>query len=242
MIRALIGKELRQHGFAVVFLLLLPFAILILISSNALLRRAGGGGFEAVHLLLITVIPLVSLVLGQLLIAQEFRHKTQLFLEGLPLPRWRMLAVKFGLGLVLILSAAAIALIYTGWTARHTEAMTPRFAALLAARTAAWTLCVYTLCFAHAFLGRYRIFFGVAIAFGLFAMSSLDLSLSEFGPFALMDQRFSYERLIWPGKALAMSGALILLLAGIGFYLGLVRDSTVAALLAEKMSTRKKCS
>jgi len=240
MIRALISKELRQHGFALGFLLLLPFAGLILISSHGLLRRASGGGFESVRLLLLTFVPLACLVLGQLLIAQEFRHKTQLFLEGLPLPRWRMLAVKFGLGLVMILLAAAVALVYVGWNARRTEAMTPRFAELLALKSAGWSLVIYTFCFAHAFLGRYRVFFGVAVAFGLYGMSTLDVPLSEFGPFSLVDSRFAYERFVWPGDALAVTGGLILLFTGMGFFVGLVRDSTVAAILAEKMSAREK--
>lgn len=240
MIRGLIEKELRQHGFALGFLLLLPFAGLILISSHGLIRRAGGGGFESVRLLLYFFLPLACLVLGQLLIASEFRQKTQLFLEGLPLPRGWMLAVKFCLGFALVLITSALGLGYVAWNAQHTEAMTSRFAALLFLKTAGWTAFTYTLCFAHAFLGRYRMIFGVAVVGGLFYCSSLGVPISEFGPFALLDARFAYERFIWPVKALAVTGGLALLLAALGFYLGLVRDATVAALLAEKMSSREK--
>lgn len=240
MIRGLLGKELRQHGFALGFLLLLPFAGLILISSHGLLRRAGGGGFESVRLLHYLFLPLASLVLGQLLIASEFRQKTQLFLEGLPLPRWRMLAVKFGLGLVLVLLASALGLGYVAWNARHTEALTPRFAGLLFSKAAGWTAFTYALCFAHAFLGRYRMMFGVAVIGGLLYASSLGVPISEFGPFALLDARFAYERFVWPVKALAVTGGIVALLTALGFYLGLVRDATVAALLAEKMSSREK--
>ncbi|MEI9898248.1 MAG: hypothetical protein WDN28_31425 [Chthoniobacter sp.] len=131
MTRALLAKELRQHAFALSFLLLLPFGGLILISSHGVIRRAGGGGFESVRLLFTMFLPLACLVLGQLLIASEFRQKTQLFLEGLPLPRWRMLAVKFSLGLVLTLLISTLALGYVAWQARHTEAINPRFATLL---------------------------------------------------------------------------------------------------------------
>ena len=240
MIRALLAKELRQHGFALVFLLLLPFAGLILIANHGLLRQAGGGGFESVHLMHYTFVPLACLVLGQLLIAQEFRQKTQLFLEGLPLPRWRMLAVKFGLGLGLVALTSATALIFVWGKARGTEAMTPRFATLLAGKSSGWAGFLYTLCFAHAFLGRYRVPFGVALVAGLAYCSSLDLPISQFGPFALIDDRFAFERFVWPVLALAVTGGLILLFTSLGFYLGLVRDATVAALLAEKMSSREK--
>jgi len=240
MIRALIGKEVRQHGFALLFLLVLPFAGLMLISGHGLFRRASGGGFAAVQLFLITFLPLASLVLGQLLIAQEFRHKTQLFLEGLPLPRWRALAVKFALGLGLALLVVATALIFMGWSARNSEALVPAFAELLIAKSVAWTICVYSFFFATAFLGRYRVFFGLVIVFGFYAASEYNLPISEFGPFALVDQRFAYERFVWPAKDLAVTAGLILLFISMGFCLGLVRDATVAAMLAEKASAREK--
>jgi len=240
MTRALLAKELRQHAFALSFLLLLPFAGLLFISSHGAIQRAGGGGFEAVRWMLYMFLPLACLVLGQLLIASEFRQKTQLFLEGLPLPRWRMLAVKFSLGLVLTLLISSLALGYVAWHARHTEALTQRFVALLLVRSAGWASFTYTLCFAHAFLGRYRVPFGLALVGGLLYCSALGLPIAEFGPFALMDARFAFERFVWPVTALAVTGALVLALTAVGFCLGLVRDATVATLLAEKMSAREK--
>lgn len=240
MTRGLIEKELRQHGLALGFLLVLPFAGLILILSHGLVRRAGGGGFEAVRLLLMLFIPLACLVLGQLLIASEYRHKTQLFLEGLPLPRTRMLAVKFGLGLILVTLMSVVALGYVGWIARGTEAMTPRFAALLGLKSAGWGAFIYTLCFAHAFLGRYRLPFGLALVVGLISLSNAGMPVSEFGPFALIDSRFPFERFVWPVQALLVTAALVVALAALGFFLGLVRDATVASMLAEKMSPREK--
>ncbi len=238
--RGLLTKELRQHGFALAFLFLILVGGLLIITSNGLLRRVGGSGFEAVRLLHLTYMPLACLVLGQLLIALEFRQKTQLFLEGLPLPRWRMLAVKFALGLGTLLAAAGAALLVAWSSARGTEAMTPRFATLLALKSAGWVWFLYALCFAHAFLGRYRVFFGVAIFFGLVGLNGLGVRVAEFGPFVLIDGRFAYERETLPVAAFAVTVALGLGLTVLGFALGLVRDATVAALLAEKMSSREK--
>lgn len=240
MIRGLIEKELRQHGFALGFLLVLPFAGLLLILSYGVLQRAGGGGFEAVRLLLYGFLPLASLVLGQLLIASEFRQKTQLFLEGLPLPRGWMLGVKFALGFLLVLLMTLLALGYVALLARNTEALTPRFAGLLAVKSVGWVAFIYTLCFAHAFLGRYRVPFGLALLTGLIYLISTGVEISSFGPFALLDNRFAYERYIWPVNALAVTAGLVLGLGALGFSLGLVRDATVAAMLAEKMSSREK--
>ena len=109
MMRGLLTKELRQHGTTFAFLFLVLLGALTLIVGNSLLRRAAGGGFSAVQMLHVTFVPIACLVLGQVLIATEFRQKTQLFLEGLPLPRWRMLAVKFTLGLALLVVSVAAA-------------------------------------------------------------------------------------------------------------------------------------
>jgi hypothetical protein len=151
-----------------------------------------------------------------------------------------MLAVKFILGLGLVGLACATALVFVWWKARGGEAMTPRFVVLLAGKSVGWAVFLYALCFAHAFLGRYRVPFGVALVAGLAYCSSLDLPISQFGPFALIDGRFAFERFVWPVRAFVVTGGLILLLTATGFYLGLVRDATVAALLAERMSSREK--
>jgi hypothetical protein len=240
MTRGLVAKELRQHAFTLAFLFLVLLVGLAAIVGNSSLRRSVGVGFEAVHLLLCTFVPIACLVLGQVLIATEFRQQTQLFLEGLPLPRWRMLAVKFALGLGVLIAAVAAAL-YVAWLrARGAEAMTLRFATLLALKSAGWVWFFYTLCFVHSFLGRYRIPFGVALFFAWLGLNGAGVNIAAFGPFALVDQRFAYEREVLPVEELVVTAALGLGLAVLGFGLGLVRDATVASLLAEKMSSREK--
>ena len=240
MMRGLLTKELRQHAYTLAFLFLMLLGALALIGGNVTLRRATGGGFAGVHMLHHTYVPLVCLVLGQILIATEFRQKTQLFLEGLPLPRWRMLAVKFALGFAVLVGAVAAALFVAWQSARGSEAITPRFAALVALKSAGWVWFLYTLCFAHAFLGRYRVVFGVTLFFGFLALSGSSVRVSDFGPFALVDERFAYERHVFPASALAVAGVAGLGFAALGFALGLVRDASVASLLAEKMSAREK--
>jgi hypothetical protein len=240
MMRGLLTKELRQHAYTLAFLFLLLLAALALIAGNATMRRAMGGGFAGVLLLHHTYVPLVCLVLGQILIATEFRQKTQLFLEGLPLPRWRMLAVKFALGLAVLVAAIAAVLFVAWQSARGSEAITPRFAALVALKSAGWVWFLYTLCFAHAFLGRYRVVFGVTLFFAFLALSGSGVRIADFGPFTLVDERFAYERHVFPHTALLVAGATGLGFAALGFALGLVRDASVAALLAEKMSAREK--
>ena len=51
-------------------------------------------------------------------------------------------------------------------------------------RSAAWVWFLYTLFFAHAFLGRYRVVFGLAIFFAFIALKTRGVRLEAFGPFA----------------------------------------------------------
>ena len=240
MMRGLLTKELRQHGVTFGFLFLALLGALTLVLSNTLLRQVNGGGLSAVRILHFAFVPIACLMLGQALIATEYRQKTQLFLEGLPLPRWRMLTVKFALGLVVLVFCVAAVLFVAWWSSRGSNGMTPRFAALLALRSMGWVWFLYTLCFVHAFLGRYRLAFVLILIFGFYALSLYDVPVGEFGPFALIDQLFATERHVFPSHDLVVTALLGLGLATLGFGLGLIRDASVASLLAEKMSAREK--
>jgi len=236
----LIEKELRQHAIALAFLLGILASGLALLSANRMLSSLSGTPLEALHLLLITLAPLVSLFLAQLLVAGEFRQKTQLFLEGLPLPRWRMLAVKYSLGLAVIMLGVAAALATSLLRSRHSDAMTPHFALILASKSLAWTWFIYSALFAQGFLGRYRLAFGVLAITILLELSKSGLPVSKFCAFQLVDARFGYERVLFPVASLIETAIGIAGFTALGFWLGLMRDSTVASLLAERMSSREK--
>jgi hypothetical protein len=240
MMRGLLAKELREHQMLLLFLFLLVGGGLSVIAGNSLIHSVGGSGFFAVRFSLITLFPLACLVLNHALIATEFRQKTQLFLEGLPLPRWRMLFVKYALGLSLMLAIVVAMLVVAWWPTRGIEAMTPRFALLLLLNSAGWAWFLYALFFAHAFLGRYRIVFAVLVLLAFFSLQSAGVEVANFGPIQLIDERFGFERHHFPAKALWTTAGLGALLTVLGFGLGLVRDATVASLLAEKMSSREK--
>lgn len=241
MIRALLGKELRQHARLFALLGIVLLFGLWLVAGNPLFSRAMGSGFAALRLLLITLLPVAALLLGNALVASEFRHKTQLFIEGLPVPRWQWLAVKHVVMLAALFSVALLMFAGAAWSGWLGEAMTPRFAALLLVRTLGWTWCVGAFFFSLSFLGRYRIAVTMSVLLGLIWVEQGGIvQLGRTAVFALVDDRFAFEREVWPVRALGFTvlwaGALTIL----GFLLGLVRDATVASLLAEKMSSREK--
>ena len=240
MIRGLVEKECRQHGVLITFLLMLLSAGLLMMLNNEALSRMGGSPFMAVQQLLRFFLPVTGLVLGNALVAGEFRQRTQVFLEGLPMPRWLMIAVKYTIGLLAIVAAAEI-ILGAGWWASHgSEALTPVFAGLLTVKAAGWAWFCWSLCFAHAFLGRYRIATGLVIVGGLLWAEQKGMMIDRFGPFDLVGERFPYERLNWPVQQLWITAAVCASLTAFGFALGLVRDATLATMLSEKMSSREK--
>ncbi len=241
MIRGLIDKELRQHGGLFFFAGLLLGLGMVMLVRTEVLARMGGSVFYLLKLLLLLLFPLLTLVLGNVLIAGEFRQKSQLFLEALPLPRWLMLAVKYGIGLTVAMSLALLLLAFAGWQGGATEAMTQPFALLLAVKTCGWAAFCWAVCFCHGFLGRYRLAVALIIVLGLLgAQSGLGLKVSHFGPFDLIGDQFAFERAVWPTTALAITLGLVVLISALGFALGLVRDATVAGMLSEKMSARER--
>ncbi|CAN5198876.1 hypothetical protein BH23VER1_BH23VER1_37090 [soil metagenome] len=240
--RALLLKELRQHGLA-----LLAVAALVLAGCQMVQRALGGSGmggsdFQGLGIALVYLLPIGAIIVGHLLVAIEFRQKSQLFIEALPLPRWRMVAVKFALGLVVMVGIGLGALALAWEFGGVGEIRSARFATILATKTAAWSAFVYCFFFLVGFLGRYRIAFLFLLFWGLlYASNVLHLPLSEFPPFALVDaNRFGFEREILPAIPLLWTLAISLGFALLALALALVREGSVAARLGETMSHREK--
>lgn len=241
MICGLIEKEVRQHTTLLIFITLVMLTGLLALGSNKFLVQAGGSAFFLFSQLWFFILPMATLVLGTGLVATEFRNKTQLFLEGLPLPRWKMLAVKYLLGLGVVTGCTTFLLAGAWWMGRNAEVMTLNFALLLFTKSLGWSWFCWSVCFAHGFLGRYRIWVGVSLVIGLILIQQMGgVMITNFGPFDLISPRFAYERFVWPVEALWVTAALILVLTLAGFALGMVRDATVAAMMSEKMSKREK--
>ncbi len=240
MIRGLLEKEFRQHGVAFGFLLAVPVAADLLLAQSHRFTQLTGTSLESLHITVLFFSPLVCFLLNQILISGEFRNRTQLFLEGLPLPRWRMIAVKYVLGALVALAAIGIAFAASLWKSAQKDALTWMFSGILASRCVAWTLFAFGIFFALAFLGRYRIPIGVLSILGLILAGERGIPVSRFCAFQLIDPRFSYERINYPGAEVGQTLAFAAGFAVLGFWLGLMRDATVAALLAERMSARER--
>ena len=237
----LLRKELRQHWLVFVLLVVLTMAGYALVLATNYAIGELGSVFTSLRIFVLIIVTLGSLALCNRLVVVEYAAKTQLFLEALPVARWRMVAVKYGLGLCLLLGIVSAALTLACLLGLRSEALTPRFISLLAARALSAALFAYNFFFLMGFLGRYRLALYIGVYVTCFAVAELtDLKLERFGPLALLDEKFAFEREEVPWQALRetwlLSGVCLLLV----FVLALTREGTVATLLAEKMSHREK--
>lgn len=237
----LLRKELRQHWLA---LLLITAAAMIgdaLIIGASAARGGEETPFEGLRLFTMSIGVLGALVLNHRLVVLEYQSRTQLFLEGLPLARWRMVAVKYWLGLaaLVLLSGGAIAVACL-MAGRH-EPLSVRQMILVSTRAFSTVWLVHSLCFMMGLLGRYRLALYIALSLSCAMIQEHKVvDLAHFGPAALLDERFAYEREIFPWAALQTTWALSLAFLFLAFGLSLTREGSVAAMLSEKMSHREK--
>jgi hypothetical protein len=241
MIRTLLGKEIREHWLALGALLLFSLLGLLIVTLAALAAGQAGNALEPLRGFIITFGTLAALIICSRLVVREYTGKTQLFLESLPLTRARMLAIKYALGFAVMFMLAALA--FTALlpvVARH-EPLTTLFVEIVGARMFAFVFFVYSFFFVTGMLGRYRIaiYFGIALGFAVLSTTT-QLEITRFGPFAVVDNRFAFEREHFPVEALLTTLALGVAFTGMAFVLAQVREGSVAAMLAEKMSHREK--
>lgn len=241
MTRSLLRKELAQHGLLLLLASMLALGIFGLVFIGSRFREESGSALESLRIFLIATLVPLCLLLGHRLVVVEYQARTQLFLEALPVSRARMVAVKYGLGLALLLATVGAAFATAAVTARILEHASGSLLGFVAIRTLAVTWTAYNVFFAMGFLGRYRVAAFLGLLVLTMAIGELSsINLTKFGPLALLDERFPYEGDRLPAAALRQTLALGAVFLGLTAALGLVREGSVASLLAERMSHREK--
>ncbi len=240
MNRALFLKELAHHGPAVLWLAagtLAGFPILAFVAA----KEEAGSVFEGVGRFLGYLMPLLAAVLCHRLVVLEYQARTQLFLEGLPVSRGRMVAVKYLFGLGALWGLALLAFVLALLVQTGSEPLDARLLAIMLTRALGWTWCILSFFFLMGFLGRCRgpAFLLVWLAIDLVCRLK-EIRLREFGPFVLVDSHFAYERDVLPWGSLGQAALLGALVVGLTAGLVRLREGSVAALLGERMSRRER--
>ena len=240
MTATLLAKELRQHGLT---LFVLAFLNLIGLGSSLLLV----GQVPLFGSMLCTLqaecwlLAITAVILCSRLVVVEYQAQTQLFLEALPVPRSRVFAVKYFLGLFVIgLFAVCIFAVVLIVSAR-TEQFSLNFVALLFARFGLFAWLIYGFFFMAGFLGKYRwAYFGLIII-AMFTLETLsDFDFFRSGPFKLVTGDFPFERNLWPADAMILTGILIGIQFVVAWLLASSQEGEMAAKLGERISYREK--
>jgi hypothetical protein len=240
-LRALLVKELKQHGPAVG----MGTALLIV----AWLVARASFAQEARTLSVLQVVsgfatfPLgaAALWLGHRLVVTEYYARTQRFVEALPIARGLLALTKAAVGLAVLELWAMLALAAGAWAAARTEPIGARFLAIMAARLGVFVFALWGAVFLFAFFGRLRVALAGAVAALLLTLDrSTTFALERFGPFALIaGETFGFERQHPPWRALAEAAAIgVVCLAG-GWALARVREGSVVEALARPLAARE---
>lgn len=239
---ALVAKELREHALVLALLVPLLGLAMAVVTLASLAATRSISLLEAALSFTITFVPLVGMGLGHRLIVVEYQGRTQLFVEALPVRRWEMVAVKYGLGLGLLLFISLGGLAWCAALAGRSEPVEARFLGILGARTAAFTWCVWSFLFGMAFTGRYRIPIYIGIGLGLLVLSNTtELDLTHFGPFELMSSStFSTERHELPRQALLVTAGVATGWMALATFLAVLREGSAAEVLSRPMSQKEK--
>ncbi|MDF1812023.1 MAG: hypothetical protein P1V20_07410 [Verrucomicrobiales bacterium] len=241
MTGVLIQKELRRHWPAFLLLGFLTWSAIFIAAFRLNADGTGAGAFTGVGWGLFWLIPVTGIILGRALISSEYQAKTQIFLEGLPLPKWRMITLKLVLGFLLtcIYTMGSIAI---GWLiSMGAEIVTPKFLGIMTASACGWSLFVTGFFLVTGFLGRYRLIIYLTLALSIRMIRNSSIPIREFPPFALIDSsRFGLEKEVWPVFDLQVTGLIILGWIVAAYTLGLAKEGNISSMLGEKMSYREK--
>jgi hypothetical protein len=236
----LVRKEIAEHGW--VFLALFPltlfgFGFTLLVTTI----NEAGSPLESVRFFGLSLLIMIELILCNRLVVQEYSGKHQLFLEALPISRLVMLWTKYVLGFVITVALLAGCFLLGLLVASRSEILDLRFIALMSIRLLVYAFCSYSFFFMMGLLGRYRIASYIAIfILWMVLQESTSFETEDHGPLGLLNSQFPYERSVFPIQNLLVCG-----LAGVGFVvvslmMGLMREGSVASLMAERMSYREK--
>ena len=239
--RALLEKELRQHAWELIALVAAATLGLLLLMSRFLLREKSLSLLESLVGFHWIVLLLAALVLSGRLVVAEYRGKTQLFLEALPIRRGEAILCKYFLGLVILLTISGSALFIVIEGAGQREVISSDFAMALSARSTAFVCAWWSFFFAMGLTGRFRIPIYVGIFFGMMSLEACtSFELSEFPPFALLSTRdFPVVREFPTADVLAtLCIAACALCAAL--VLALIKEGSVAEELSRRMSQKEK--
>jgi ABC-type transport system involved in multi-copper enzyme maturation permease subunit len=239
---ALLDKELRAHFWSA---LASTLCLALLIGVQVLAERSrqrSTSVIDACVRFLLVVLPLAAALIGDRLVATEFRNKTHQFLKSLPVEPWQLFAFKYLLGLLFTCGAALASLSVVVTLARREEPVGAHFLLILLLRTFLWSWFIWSMGFLIGLLGHMRIPLALCTFLSLvIIVGATDLEPMRLGPLRLVDPtNFSYERTVIPWTPLAWAAGLSLLAMGSALLLLSLKDAALVEEMARPMTPGRK--
>ena len=236
--RALLIKELREHRWVLLAMLML----VALVQGGMLLAASNmGSPMVAYQKTVALFAPLLALVLTMRLVVREYMGRTQLFLETLPVSRSQVLALKWLFGAALLLLTMAACFGAALLAARGKVALTPHYILLVALRSGSFIFFSYALAFAVGLCGRYRYVIWSLLLVGVFVADAAgQRAAADWPPFRLVGEAMVYERLVLPMDAVLSTCAVAAALVAATFALALSAEGSLVVALSRRMSPREK--
>lgn len=235
----LLRKELGEHRWKLVAILLLQAVGVAALAFSPSAQAASA--LNGVRAFCLGLSPLGAWAVTRWLITREYTAKTQLFLETLPVTRARVLAAKWFVGAAIVLGTLGLVIaLFAHLAARH-EVLKGDRLLFLSVRAGSFALLVYAVLAAVALLGRYRTALALLALFAVFFVAeSTNLDLTRMGPMLLVGEDLAYGGSGLPWRPLLETWATVGGLLALAFALVLVREGSLQAMLAERMSHREK--
>lgn len=213
-LRALLRKELREHGAAVGILVACMGVLLWLSIQGIKVQEDQTSTLDFIPVYLLSYTVVAAMILSQRLVVREYQAHTQRFLETLPVQRWQVIGLKYVLGLAMLLGIGLVAVAAGVRNASRSELVDDVFATVLVAKTAGYLFCLWGGCYLIGFTGRFRqpVFFATFLLLAGTEIAT-DIHIMEIPPLSLVDPAvMPYERTDLP-----MGGLLTSLVLGTVF-------------------------
>ncbi|ASJ76001.1 hypothetical protein [Granulosicoccus antarcticus] len=237
---SLLGKDIREHRLAAVFLGGGALAMVLLLLAWNSEAPYSMSPFEIVRFALMSFLPLIALIVGNRLIVREYLSGTRLFVEALPVGPTLPLLLKFLLGWFYLATLAVVMVLMAAHEAGIADDVTQDYVLLIIGKTLIMTSLYWSVVFCFSLCGHLRIALYLVSA-ALIALIAWypGIDSGRVAPFGLMDdQLFVFERDLVPWCDMLGTIFMALMFTLAGFILTRVGEGSVVERLAKPMTRR----
>ena len=242
MFRSLLYKEFRAHRLQFSILSIFLFLAYGLIIFMSFKSGSDGSAFQRLTYIYHSIFLTAIAMLSRFLFVDEFKTDTRMFLDALPIHRWKVILVKIIISYAVTFLFSSIAILCITLALKEQENMTIEFFFMLVTRFGLYAVFLATFSFTLSLLGKYRIALWV-----LFVLPAVNKDIYEpaydfihsLPAFQLL-KNAGFEREFWPISAIVWSCVLIIVLTASSYFLALFRNSNIVYFLYKKMSDKER--